>query len=243
MKTTNARGFSSLLMLRKEASSKRPSPGAYGRGVVALSRNARRLFDDAVALKGAKRYESAIALSILALEEMEKAVRLLPLTLLKDQREVEREWHSWRRRHTSKLRSAIRRVLQRPASGTERERGWKYVRGLHEHADRMKERMLYVEFLKGDKWSEPRLMGARALCAPIMAIVLVFMTTSAFSWSTYTELLEGDKLPKDGMTPFASRLAGWARSGGTGRVKRESGEFMTWLLERTGAKQKKAEGN
>jgi AbiV family abortive infection protein len=79
------------------------SPGEVASGINAARRNARRLAQDARLLLGQKRFPSACALSVLAIEEAGKASVLREIALARNDGELKDAWREYRS-HTSKNR-------------------------------------------------------------------------------------------------------------------------------------------
>lgn len=134
----------------------RLTPAKISEGMNAACRNANRLVDDAFLLLGARRFPSALALAILAIEEAGKLPILTRLAIARSDAEYAEIWKEYRS-HTSKNRmwtfpslvAAGARALEdfRPLFSPGAEHPYKL--------DQLKQIAFYTDCLGNAHWSNP----------------------------------------------------------------------------------------
>ena len=83
------------------------TPLTVGRGVLAMHRNGRRLFSDALRLLEGHRYQSAVMLAILAHEEFGKASSMGIFTVVQDPQGLRKLWLNVFESHSQKNSQSI----------------------------------------------------------------------------------------------------------------------------------------
>jgi AbiV family abortive infection protein len=147
----------------------RLSPAQAVEGINAARRNAQRLAHDAENLLISRRYPSALALAVLAIEEAGKISILRSLALARTEEEARADWREYRR-HTAKNRQwLLADYLAQGAKKLADFRGLVEGGGDHpELLDNLKQIALYTDCLGKAHWSVPSDIIEQELSASIV---------------------------------------------------------------------------
>lgn len=153
-------------------------PVEAARGVLAVHRNGRRLFQDAVSLVELGRYPGAAATAVLAHEEFGKANALGMLAFLHREQDLTKFWREMLESHSAKNTNSLAMgwVTGRLKLPEKRDQ----IGGgltLTEELVRLRERSTYVDCVRGrEAWSMPEVAIGREEAMGCLKVV--FATTS-----------------------------------------------------------------
>jgi AbiV family abortive infection protein len=140
-------------------------------GMNAAGRNARRLLADAAMLHTAGRYPSAVALSVLCIEEAGKQHVLQRLTVAIRDEEIEECWREYRSHKSKNTMWIITNLVQSGAKTVEQlGRLFDPASGHQLALDRIKQMSFYTDCVAGGEWIEPSVIADETLSAQVLGI-------------------------------------------------------------------------
>ena len=134
----------------------RLSPAKIAEGINAAERNAKRLAQDARFLLEAKRFPSAAALAILAIEEAGKAHVLRGMSVAKTDDEVKKTWKEFRSHTRKNVLWILREMIQGGARKLDDFGPMFDPESDHPYIlDQLKQLSFYTDCVGKGKWAEP----------------------------------------------------------------------------------------
>lgn len=132
------------------------SPAKVAEGINAAERNAERLAQDARFLFEGKRFPSAAALAILAIEEAGKASVLRGMSVTKTDDEVKKTWKEFRSHTRKNVHWILREMVQRGARKLDDFGPMFDPNSDHPYVlDQIKQLSFYTDCVGKGKWAEP----------------------------------------------------------------------------------------
>lgn len=131
-------------------------PTSAAMGIRIAYENAEMLLKDAELLFANKRFERAIALAILAIEEAGKATIIRAIVLADDPGQIKREWRNYRQHTQKNLAWILPRLVAKGASKAEN-----FAQIFDPESDhgitleQIKQSSLYTDMLGSGQWSRP----------------------------------------------------------------------------------------
>lgn len=170
--------------------SQKLSPEKAAKGINAAIDNSKALLDDAILLFDNERYERAVALSILAIEEAGKPSIIRSILLEDDPKELKKEWQNYRR-HTEKNRTwIVPELISKGARHIEEMR--QTVNSDSEHTqllDNLKQLAFYSDGFSKCKWSIPKDIVDKDLAKSIIEIAKIMVGKDSKVMTTEAELI------------------------------------------------------
>lgn len=145
------------------------TPEKAAKGIDAANKNSSSLLSDAILLFENKRYERAVALAILAIEESGKSSIIRAILLEDDPKEIKKGWQNYRRHHEKNAFWIVPELVAKGANHIEDLR--KTVDKDSDHRevlDNLKQLAFYTDVFSKCKWSIPSDVINKALAEGIL---------------------------------------------------------------------------
>lgn len=166
------------------------SPERAAEGINAAIVNSKALLDDALLLFDNERYERAVALSILAIEEAGKPSIIRSILLEDDPKSLKKEWQNYRR-HTEKNTNWIVPELV--------SKGARHIKELRQTVDKdsdhtqlldnLKQLAFYSDAFSKCKWSIPKNVVDKDLAKSILEIAKIMVGKDTKGMTSEAELI------------------------------------------------------
>lgn len=165
------------------------SPERAAKGMNAAIDNSKSLLEDAILLYDNDRYERAVALSILAIEEAGKPSILRSILLEEDPKLLKKEWQNYRR-HTEKNSNwIVPELISKGARHIEEMRQTVDKNSDHtQQLDNLKQLAFYTDAFSKCKWSIPKEIISKELAESILSVAKIMVGKDTKGITTEAEL-------------------------------------------------------
>lgn len=165
------------------------SPERAAKGIIAAIDNSKSLLSDAILLFDNERYERAVALSILAIEEAGKPPIIRSILLEDDPKSLKKEWQNYRR-HTEKNSNwIVPELVSKGARNIEEMRQTVDKESDHkQQLDNLKQLAFYTDAFSKCKWSIPKEIIDKDLAKSILEIAKIMVGKDSKGMTTEAEL-------------------------------------------------------
>jgi AbiV family abortive infection protein len=165
------------------------SPERAAKGMNAAIDNSKSLLEDAILLYDNDRYERAVALSILAIEEAGKPSILRSILLEDDPKLLKKEWQNYRR-HTEKNSNwIVPELISKGARHIEEMRQTVDKNSDHtQQLDNLKQLAFYTDAFSKCKWSIPKEIISKELAESILSVAKIMVGKDTKGITTEAEL-------------------------------------------------------
>lgn len=165
------------------------SPERAAEGINAAIDNSKSLLADAILLFDNERYERAVALSILAIEEAGKPSIIRSILLEDDPKSLKKEWQNYRR-HTEKNSNwIVPELVSKGARHIEEMRQTVDKESDHtQQLDNIKQLAFYTDAFSKCKWSIPNEVIDKELAKGILEVAKIMVGKDTKGMTTEAEL-------------------------------------------------------
>jgi AbiV family abortive infection protein len=166
------------------------TPDDAAKGISAAIENSKSLLADALLLFDNGRYERAVALAILGIEEAGKPAVLRSIILEDDPKQLKKEWQNYRRHLEKNKNWIVPELISKGARHLEEMRQTVDKKSDHgQMLDNLKQLSFYTDAFSECKWSIPRQVISRELAESILAIAKIMISKDKSNLTSKAELV------------------------------------------------------
>ena len=166
------------------------TPSSAAKGIKAAIENSKALLADALLLFDNRRYERAVALAILGIEEAGKPAILRSIILEEDLKILKKEWQNYRRHTEKNTNWIVPELISNGARHIEEMRQTVDKESDHGQVlDNLKQLSFYSDAFSNCKWSIPSEVVNKELAERILSVAKVMIEKDASIMTTEAELI------------------------------------------------------
>lgn len=166
------------------------TPSSAAIGIKAAIENSKALLADAILLFDNKRYERAVALAILGIEEAGKPAILRSIILEEDLKNLKTEWQNYRRHTKKNTYWIVPELISKGARHIDEMRQTVDKESDHGQVlDNLKQLSFYSDVFSNCKWSIPSDVVNKELAESILSIAKVIIEKDSNIMTTEAQLI------------------------------------------------------